>query len=83
MTTFNLHEYSPNDHANILITSRNHSTIAHPSDGSSISQVSGMNPKAFLFKISRLQEEHGEEIEALATAVVKVTFLHLCNIPNA
>ena len=77
-TTLNVRDYFPRcSHGNILITTRNREIIQHGSGKQWYCPVSGMNPndaKDLLFNISLLREEHTKEIEAAATAIVKVHF---------
>ena len=76
--TFDLRSYFPRcSHGNILITSRNRDTCSHARQSC---QVSGMKPRDardLFLDITGLESTN--EIEALATTIVKVDFFSLSN----
>ena len=77
-TTLNIRNYFPHfSHSNILITTWNCDIGQHTSDRQSCCHVSGMHPndaKNLLLNITKLQEEHTKETNAVATDIVKVYF---------
>src|ERR1700722_6394141 len=82
-TRLNLRNYFPSCyHGNILITSRNHDICQHATGRLSNCKVSGLteaDARCLLLEISGLtDEEHADETERLASAIVKVRTISTC-----
>jgi len=69
--TLNLRPYLPRcSHGNILITSRSRDTCVYAPQSCQVSDMRPEDARDLLFKTARL--EHTNNIEALATTIVKV-----------